>query len=90
MNGHVNQGTIVSLICEVFGARPMAEVEWFNSTTIKMVTNTSRGIEVRTVYELDVSKNIFSISFNRRDITMRKLFETSGGVFTKFCFIPNY
>ncbi|XP_044272601.1 uncharacterized protein LOC123016327 [Tribolium madens] len=53
VNGHVNQGTIVSLICEVFGARPMAEVEWYNSTSIRMVTNNSRGIEVRTVYEQD-------------------------------------
>lgn len=53
VSGHVNQGTLVTLLCQVFGARPMAEVEWYNGTLI--TANNSRGIDLRTIYEPNVS-----------------------------------
>ncbi|KAJ3660556.1 hypothetical protein Zmor_004998 [Zophobas morio] len=51
VQGHVTQGTIVSLLCEVKGARPIAEVEWRNTTEVPLKTDLSTGVEIKTTYE---------------------------------------
>lgn len=48
---HVVQGTNVLLLCDVFGARPAAEVKWFNNSVL--VTNESL---ISTVPEAMVSQ----------------------------------
>ena len=55
VQGHVTQGTIVSLLCEVKGARPIAEVEWRNTTEVPLKTDLSTGVEIKTTYEEQVS-----------------------------------
>lgn len=48
VKSHVVEGTNVILMCDVFGARPAAEVKWFNNSIAITDTNREEGIaEVR-------------------------------------------
>ncbi|CAF4945606.1 unnamed protein product [Pieris macdunnoughi] len=42
---HVTQGTLLTLMCSVSGARPAATIEWFNGT--ELLTPASQNIQVK-------------------------------------------
>lgn len=46
MKSHVVEGTNVILMCDVFGARPAAEVKWFNDSIAITDSNTAGIAEV--------------------------------------------
>lgn len=44
VKNHVVEGTNVILMCDVFGARPAAEVKWFNNSIPITGSNTDEEI----------------------------------------------
>lgn len=44
VKSHVVEGTNVILMCDVFGARPAADVKWFNNSIAITETNKEEGI----------------------------------------------
>lgn len=43
---HATQGTLLTLMCEVSGARPAARIEWYNGT--QRLTTDDNNIQVRS------------------------------------------
>ncbi|KPJ14175.1 hypothetical protein RR48_03713 [Papilio machaon] len=70
VGGHATQGTLLTLMCEVSGARPAAHIEWYNGTQklIQDDNNIQTTIFVGRTNEPDRSVKYHDHTEDRREV----------------------